>query len=1411
MNSSKMVSARCLLVFLICVNISPSFGCGRKERPRDHAPPSISSCPSTLRYDADSLQMFSSKVQWTEPTAWDSTVGNVGVRRTQGLGPGQIFYGGNHTIEYMAKDNSGNTATCRFIVTVVVKNCKRWSSFPHGRMSCDPSNIMLVGTVCKFNCHPGYRLQGSNTTECQAHDQWSISSQPVCIPLTCDRLFPADRYTSIFCIDACNFQSVCQYSCTNGFDILPGHGRVRTCNASGKWTGEEPICQDVTPPVFTHCPSVLVFYAGKSTDATMVHWQAPVYTDNAGLGGTTSRQDKGPTSSTAVQLGEYKVVYQAWDDANNTATCEIQVTVKPITCRSLYPRPYTKITCPDGRRYGAQCEFNCKEGAVLKGESTVHCEAFNASGVWYGKWTFGLTQPYCEPEAKCLRPTPPEHGALSCDTWAGGAYCVLQCQKGYVIEDWEFDPLIMCSDTRGEFLGLDDDGTLPNCAVESGNSFFDYKLEEYYYYVGDCTAARDQIKQNFIKSILASLGNVCSTVNCSTSYVEVDCFNTTDPGRKRRSTESTVLVSVVLTVSVEGPNKLSPADIIMMKEQIHKTRAENNDGLHLEQGSLLQFISVSVSNPDVTCPPGSYSDRSTLKCVLCSKGTYHDVDANKCRSCPRGQYQPTSGQTACLACPAGQSTPDVASVDANQCVDECPPGYVSPTGTKPCSMCEVGTFNPSNGQTQCNICPGSMATPPNFAATTSDDCFDFDLGFLSDTYPYANASVLFTPTSHCTSLYLSLWMKCSMCDRILEITDAHEQSALRVETRNGFVYISIRGCELSVPVYEYLDSYRWHHMAFDITIRNITIAVDGTNQQSTNTCGNETILEPADYMLIIGGHSYVGSVTKLNIWDTRSGSMEMNSEPSCSDDKLGNLVAWKQFQQAEGPVLQTVSQCDDEDNCESSPCQNEGICLDRRDTFTCTCKNGFTGDMCEVNIEDCVGHSCQNGGLCLDGEASYTCLCKSKFTGEFCEAMIVDGGWTSWGSWGPCSVTCDSGQQTRGRECSSPEPENGGANCIGYATDSQICSPTDACVYECDVDPPDPLHGSMNCSWQRESTRQCLPFCEVGYAFDSDLFLDNIVCGPDTGYEWNIRNEENPDLQIGSCSVIKLAEKNTMIYVGAYENLTLEVARSAQTNVTTVIRSAVQTHVDGLYCAHMGYCRLRSLDVTNAVPGTTDIQRQRRDVPLVGFHIEISCTPKQDPSWCYDLLVDVYNTFQRLVSESQFSVLIDNTRYDIGPNGTQVDGGVECPLGTIQIDYFCVQCGPGSYPLNNYCERCPRGTYKEDYSSPGCTPCPPDWTTEGLRSRHASMCNVAVSSGKDAAKHWIYAVIVPCLMIVIVLTSVGLYICSRRTKIQQTSTMGCPCTCEKVNSLAWYSNRKRNDMWRKTHIPVAWPETKAED
>ena len=42
---------------------------------------------------------------------------------------------------------------------------------------------------------------------------------------------------------------------------------------------------------------------------------------------------------------------------------------------------------------------------------------------------------------------------------------------------------------------------------------------------------------------------------------------------------------------------------------------------------------------------------------------------------------------------------------------------------------------------------------------------------------------------------------------------------------------------------------------------------------------------------------------------------------------------------------------------------------------------------------------------------------------------IVNGGWSEWGNWDTCSVSCDGGTQRRTRECNNPTPEHQGNSC----------------------------------------------------------------------------------------------------------------------------------------------------------------------------------------------------------------------------------------------------------------------------------------------------------------------------------------------------------------------------------------------
>ncbi|KAJ7390494.1 hypothetical protein OS493_024526 [Desmophyllum pertusum] len=51
----------------------------------------------------------------------------------------------------------------------------------------------------------------------------------------------------------------------------------------------------------------------------------------------------------------------------------------------------------------------------------------------------------------------------------------------------------------------------------------------------------------------------------------------------------------------------------------------------------------------------------------------------------------------------------------------------------------------------------------------------------------------------------------------------------------------------------------------------------------------------------------------------------------------------------------------------------------------------------------------------------------------------LDGGWSSWSSWGQCTGSCGTGLQTRKRTCTNPRPGYGGKKCMGPAEQHKTC------------------------------------------------------------------------------------------------------------------------------------------------------------------------------------------------------------------------------------------------------------------------------------------------------------------------------------------------------------------------------------
>ncbi|XP_078574850.1 uncharacterized protein LOC144861039 [Branchiostoma floridae x Branchiostoma japonicum] len=79
------------------------------------------------------------------------------------------------------------------------------------------------------------------------------------------------------------------------------------------------------------------------------------------------------------------------------------------------------------------------------------------------------------------------------------------------------------------------------------------------------------------------------------------------------------------------------------------------------------------------------------------------------------------------------------------------------------------------------------------------------------------------------------------------------------------------------------------------------------------------------------------------------------------------------------------------DKCSSAPCQNGATCQeeDNGTSFTCQCAPGFTGTLCETDINECTTSPCVHG-TCTNGVGSYTCICENGWEGTDCEYNMDD-------------------------------------------------------------------------------------------------------------------------------------------------------------------------------------------------------------------------------------------------------------------------------------------------------------------------------------------------------------------------------------------------------------------------------------
>ena len=71
--------------------------------------------------------------------------------------------------------------------------------------------------------------------------------------------------------------------------------------------------------------------------------------------------------------------------------------------------------------------------------------------------------------------------------------------------------------------------------------------------------------------------------------------------------------------------------------------------------------------------------------------------------------------------------------------------------------------------------------------------------------------------------------------------------------------------------------------------------------------------------------------------------------------------------------------------CLTYPCKNDGSCSDLGNfNFQCTCKEGFTGALCEEVIDFCLPVPCGTG-RCVSHAGGYNCVCRDYVVDQSCD------------------------------------------------------------------------------------------------------------------------------------------------------------------------------------------------------------------------------------------------------------------------------------------------------------------------------------------------------------------------------------------------------------------------------------------
>ncbi|XP_029769682.1 complement receptor type 2 [Terrapene carolina triunguis] len=311
----------------------------------------------------------------------------------------------------------------------------------HGRKVAGHGPVYRPRDTVRFECDPGYTLNGSRQIQCQDDRTWD-PPVPVCIQVTCISPEVENGRTNGVLQPAYRPRDIVVFECDPGY-TLSGSPETQ-CQNDGRWDPPVPVCERML-----QCPSPPAIANGKPSGQDLA-----VFTS-----GMSVNYSCEPGYSLTGQASIYCTASGTWSPP--PPRCEEVVCITPeiqhgrkVAGRGPVYRPRDTV------------RFECDPGYALNGSRQIQCRDDR---------TWDPPVPVCIQALPCPPPTvivKGKHNAKPLATFPSGTYVNYSCEPGYALRG---EASIYCttSGTWSHPSPLCEDG----CGVPTRFTFAELKSE----------------------------------------------------------------------------------------------------------------------------------------------------------------------------------------------------------------------------------------------------------------------------------------------------------------------------------------------------------------------------------------------------------------------------------------------------------------------------------------------------------------------------------------------------------------------------------------------------------------------------------------------------------------------------------------------------------------------------------------------------------------------------------------------------------------------------------------------------------------------------------------------------------------------------------------------------------------------